>query len=100
MIKAFSIFCITCLKFNKRDFINALKEILNSSDFNCLNNDNKIFLVKYIEYFYNKIENLRKIFESLLQIIRNNKSDSVDDELEKFKKELTYEIKKNNPGGF
>ena len=100
VIKAFSIFCVTCLKFNKRDFINALKEILNSSDFNCLNNDNKIFLIKYIEYFYNKIENLRKIFESLLQIIRNNKSDSVDDELEKFKKELTYEIKKNNPGGF
>ena len=97
VLKSFSIFCKTCLKINKRDFIIILKEILSTSDFNCLNENNKIFLVKYIEHFSNKSENLKKIFESLLQIIKNNKSDSVDDELEKFKKELTNDIQKQNP---
>ena len=96
VLKAFCIFCKTCLTINKRDFIIILKEVLNTSDFKCLNEDNKIFFVKYIEHFSNKVENLKKIFESLLQIIKNNKIDSVDDELEKFKKELTYDIQAKN----
>ena len=96
VLQSFAIFCSVCLKINKRDFIINLKEILNGPDFNCLNENNKNLLYNYIEHFSNKKDNLKKIFESILYIIKNNISDSVDDKLEKFNRELIKDIQNNN----
>ena len=74
----------------------TFKEILNGPDFNCLNENNKNLLYNYIEHFSNKKDNLKKIFESILYIIKNNISDSVDDKLEKFNRELIKDIQNNN----
>ena len=95
VMEAFAIFCKSCLNVNKRDFLITLKEILNGSDFNCLNENNKNLIYNYIDYFSNKKDNLKKIFESILYIIKNNISDSVDDKLEKFNKELIKDIQNN-----
>ena len=94
--KSFADFCECCLKINKRDFMNTFKEILNGSDFNRLNNNNKILLYNYIDHFWNKNEKIKKIFEKLLFIIQKNISDSVDDIFEKFNKELTDDISNIN----
>ena len=96
VIDAFANFCKSCLIFNKRGFMNTLKEILNGSDFNCLNENNKKLVYNYMEHFSNKKENLKKILESVLYIIKNNISDSIDDKLEKFNKELINDTQINN----
>ena len=90
--EAFAKFCQVCLKYNKGAFMNTLKEILNYSDFNCFNTNNKSLLYNYIDHFSNKNEKLKKLFESMLQIIKKNISLSIDDILESFNKELLNDI--------
>ena len=88
----FALFCKTCLKFNKRDFMDTFKDILNSSDYNSFNSDNKTLLYNYIGHFSDKNEKLRKIFDSILNIIQKNIKISIDDILEPFYKELIYDM--------
>ena len=90
--ETFALFCKTCLKFNKRDFMDTFKDILNSSDYNSFNSDNKTLLYNYIGHFSDKNEKLRKIFDSLLNIIQKNIKISIDDILEPFYKELIYDM--------
>ena len=91
--KAFADFCETCLKINKRDFMNTLKEILNGQDFQRFNNNNKILLINYVEHFWNKNEKLKKIFERVLEIIQKNITVSIDEIFENFNKELLNDKK-------
>ena len=90
--ETFALFCKTCLKFNKRDFMDTFKDILNSSDYNSFNSDNKTLLYNYIGHFSDKNEKLRKIFDSILNIIQKNINISIDDILEPFYKELIYDM--------
>ena len=90
--ETFALFCKTCLKFNKRDFMDTFKDILNSSDYNSFNSDNKTLLYNYIGHFSDKNEKLRKIFDSILNIIQKNIKISIDDILEPFYKELIYDM--------
>ena len=90
--ETFALFCKTCLKFNKRDFMDTFKDILNSSDYNSFNSDNKTLLYNYIGHFSDKNEKLRKIFDTILNIIQKNIKISIDDILEPFYKELIYDM--------
>ena len=95
-LKAFILFCNACIKFNKRAFMIILKDILNSfSEFNCFNNDKKNIIYNYIDHFSNKIEKIRKIFESILNIIQKNIRESIDDILDNYNKELMNDVNKN-----
>lgn len=95
-LKAFILFCNVCIKFNKRAFLIILKDILNSSEFKCFNNDKKNIIYNYIDHFSNKIDKIRKIFESILSIIQKNMSESVDDILDNYNKELMNDVNRNN----
>ena len=90
-LKAFIIFCETCLKINKRDFMILFKEILNTPDFNCFNDNNRNVIYNYVEHFYNNHNKLRKLFESVLYIIKKSFTSSIDDVMEKFNKEILNE---------
>ena len=92
IIKAFTTFCSCCLKINKRDFMLTFKEVLNSPDFSCFNDNNKNIIYNYVEYFSAKIDKLKKLFECLLNIIQRKYIDSIDDIMEKFYKEMSNEL--------
>ena len=92
IIKAFTTFCSCCLKINKRDFMLTFKEVLNSPDFSCFNDNNKNIIYNYVEYFSAKIDKLKKLFECLLNIIQRKYTDSIDDIMEKFYKEMSNEL--------
>lgn len=83
------------IKFNKRSYMNILKDILNSNEFNCFNNDKKNIIYNYIDHFSNNVEKLKKIFESVLNIIHKNIVGGIDDIIDNYKKELNNDINKN-----
>jgi hypothetical protein len=92
IIKAFTTFCSCCLKINKGDFMLTFKEVLNSPDFSCFSDNNKNIIYNYVEYFSAKIDKLKKLFECLLNIIQRKYTDSIDDIMEKFYKEMSNEL--------
>ena len=70
----------------------TFKEVLNSPDFSCFNDNNKNIIYNYVEYFSAKIDKLKKLFECLLNIIQRKYTDSIDDIMEKFYKEMSNEL--------
>lgn len=70
------------------------KEILNSTDFQCFSNDKKTLIYNYIEHFSDNVDKLKKIFSSILNIIQKTITESIDDIMERFYKELNNDINK------
>jgi hypothetical protein len=95
VLKSFILFCDVSIKYNKREFMLILKEILNSSDFQCFNNDKKTLIYNYIENFSDNVDKLKKIFSSILNIIQKTITESIDDAMERFNKELNNDINKS-----
>ena len=93
-LKGFVLFTNICLKVNKRAFMIIFKETLNNSEFNCFNNDKKNMIYNYIDHFSNNVEKLKRIFESLLNIIHKNINESIDDIMDNYRKELINDINK------
>ena len=87
-IVSFVSFCNVCLKINKRSFMNILKQILNGPDFKCFNNDKKNIIFNYIDTFSNNGEKMKKIFLTILDILHKNITESIDDILEKYNREI------------
>lgn len=93
-LKSFVLFSNVSIKFNKKSYMLILKDILNSNEFNCFNNDKKNIIYNYIDHFSNNYEKLKKIFESLLNVIHKNIKESIDDIIDNYNKELNNDINK------
>ena len=94
VLKSFILFCDVSIKHNKREFMLIFKEILNSTDFQCFSNDKKTLIYNYIEHFSDNVDKLKKIFSSILNIIQKTITESIDDIMERFYKELNNDINK------
>lgn len=94
-IKSFSLFCDACIKYNKIVFMSIFKNILNSLEFKCFNNNQKNIIYNYIDHFSNNAEKLKKIFTSILNILNKSMNESIDDTLESYNKEIINDINKN-----
>ena len=68
--------------------MNILKQILNGPDFKCFNNDKKNIIFNYIDTFSNNGEKMKKIFLTILDILHKNITESIDDILEKYNREI------------
>ena len=93
-IKSFISFCSTCLKNHKRSFVLILKEVLNSSEFNCFDAEKKNIIYNYIDHFSDNIEKLKKLFGSILNVVQKNINESTDDLFKNYKNELLNDINK------
>ena len=93
-IKSFISFCSICLKNHKRSFIIILKDVLNTSEFNCFDTEKKIIIYNYIDHFSNNIEKLKKLFGSILNVIQKNIYESTDDLFKNYNRELLNDINK------
>ena len=93
-IKSFISFCSICLKNHKRSFIFILKDVLNTSEFNCFDAEKKIIIYNYIDHFSNNIEKLKKLFGSILNVIQKNINESTDDLFKNYNRELLNDINK------
>ena len=75
--------------------MSIFKNILNSLEFKCFNNNQKNIIYNYIDHFSNNAEKLKKIFTSILNILNKSMNESIDDTLESYNKEIINDINKN-----
>ena len=81
-------------KNHKRSFVLILKEVLNSSEFNCFDAEKKNIIYNYIDHFSDNIEKLKKLFGSILNVVQKNINESTDDLFKNYKNELINDINK------
>ena len=88
-LKNFSLFFIACISINKTKFLSEFGKLLTYSEFNYLDNKQKLIILKYLECFSTCKERIAKIIFSVLNIINKNIVNSVDKIFEQYEKEIT-----------
>ena len=84
--------CVSCIKFDKIVFMKTFNNILNTPDFDCFNNNHKLFLYNYFDHFSDNSLKIKILLDRIIQIIQKKITDSVDDILEHYNKTLLESI--------
>ena len=90
VINSFNNFCFTYINYDKLQFLNILKEILNSKEFSIFTDKYKNIIIDYFEYYSNDINKLKNIVIDLMNI---TKKINIQEILEEYNRELKIKKK-------